>query len=147
MPDLPQRRWLHHTPPSWVKDATFFVTICCQIRGQNQLCHPTASEQLFTALRHYRETQHWYVHLWLLMPDHAHALLSVPSCEDLAKVMAAWKRHTARHAGIEWQKGFFDHRLRSDESFEEKAAYIRQNPVRAGLITNAPDWPHIWTPG
>ncbi len=80
------------------------------------------------------------------MPDHAHALVSCPRTEDLAKVMTASKRHTARHAGIDWKKGFFDHRLRTDESFDEKAFYIRQNPVRVGLITDASDWPHIWTP-
>jgi hypothetical protein len=44
-----------------------------------------------------------------------------------------WKRYTATRAGIRWQRDFFDHRLRADESFEAKSAYIRQNPVRAGL--------------
>jgi hypothetical protein len=32
-----------------------------------------------------------------------------------------------------WQKGFFDHVLRSGESYTEKWHYIRDNPVRAGL--------------
>jgi hypothetical protein len=39
---------------------------------------------------------------------------------------------------------FFDHRVRSEESLEEKACYIRLNPVRAGLITCPDDWPYFW---
>ena len=33
-----------------------------------------------------------------------------------------------------WQKGFFDHVLRSQESAGEKWKYVRENPVRAGLV-------------
>jgi hypothetical protein len=35
-----------------------------------------------------------------------------------------WKRWTARQMGIEWQRDFFEHRLRSDESLREKTDYI-----------------------
>ena len=41
-----------------------------------------------------------------------------------------------------WQAGFFDHVLRSDESRSEKWEYIRMNPVRAGLVEEADDWPY-----
>ncbi|HEY2681003.1 MAG TPA: hypothetical protein VGI59_06740 [Candidatus Udaeobacter sp.] len=40
-----------------------------------------------------------------------------------------------------WQRGIFDHVLRSDESYAEKWNYVRANPVRAGLV-NDPDWPY-----
>ena len=77
------------------------------------------------------------------MPDHIHALLSFPQSERMVKVVADWKRFVARQTGIEWQKGFFDHRLRHDESFEEKAQYIRMNPVRAGMARRSEEWPHV----
>jgi hypothetical protein len=41
---------------------------------------------------------------------------------------------------INWQRNFFDHRQRCDESLAEKFKYIRQNPVRAGLITPSEAW-------
>lgn len=44
--------------------------------------------------------------------------------------------------GIQWQDGFFDHRLRTDESAAEKGNYIRMNPVRAGLVENPEAWPY-----
>ena len=40
-----------------------------------------------------------------------------------------------------WQEGCFDRLLRSDESLSDKWEYMRQNPVRAGLVANPEDWP------
>ena len=48
-----------------------------------------------------------------------------------------------RQAGVpapHWQKDFFDHLLRSNESYSAKWEYVRQNPVRAGLVKDADDW-------
>ena len=41
-----------------------------------------------------------------------------------------------------WQRGFFDHILRSDESYGDKWNYVLENPARAGLVTKADDWPY-----
>ena len=40
-----------------------------------------------------------------------------------------------------WQPEFFDHVLRSEESYAQKWEYVRQNPMRAGLAASANDWP------
>ena len=40
----------------------------------------------------------------------------------------------------EWQPGFFDHLLRREESLSEKWIYVRNNPVRAGLVNDAAEW-------
>ena len=41
-----------------------------------------------------------------------------------------------------WQRGFFDHLLRSAESYGQKWNYVRENPVRAGLVAQPEDWPY-----
>jgi hypothetical protein len=41
-----------------------------------------------------------------------------------------------------WQRGFFDHLIRNLESYGEKWEYVRQNPVRARLVTRPEDWPY-----
>jgi hypothetical protein len=46
------------------------------------------------------------------------------------------------HDGEIWERGFFDHLLRSEESYAQKWAYVQQNPVRAGLVTRMDDWPY-----
>ncbi len=63
------------------------------------------------------------------------------------KAIRDWRRLVAKKAGVVWQDGFFDHRLRGNESYEEKAHYIRMNPVRAGLVTEPREWPYIWEAG
>ncbi len=40
-----------------------------------------------------------------------------------------------------WQPGFFDHIIRHSESYREKWEYVSQNPVRAGLVECAEEWP------
>jgi putative transposase len=58
--------------------------------------------------------------------------------------MRDWKRWTARNLGVVWQRDFFDHRLRQNESYREKYDYIMANPVRAGFVATAEEWPHLW---
>jgi REP element-mobilizing transposase RayT len=89
----------------------------------------------------------WFAHLFLLMPDHVHALLSFPpNRRSIEGVVLDWKRRVARETGVVWQRDFFEHRLRSFESWREKADYILANPVRAGLVTRTEDWPYVWFP-
>jgi hypothetical protein len=41
-----------------------------------------------------------------------------------------------------WRPGFFDHVLRNGESYAQKWNYVRDNPVRAGLVARNEDWPY-----
>ncbi len=127
--------------------ALYFVTICCEARGRNQLGLPDVGAKLLESAVYYHRVQRWWLQLFLLMPDHLHALMAVPTEVSLPEVIRMWKGYQAKASGIKWQAGFFDHRLRSDESEEEKAHYIQMNPVRAGLVTRPDDWPYYWPKG
>jgi putative transposase len=129
-----------------IEEAVFFLTICCRVRGQNQLCDPRTSPSLLNSARHLHDRRDWSLRLILFMPDHAHLLASFPSDKDMSHVISEWKKYTARQYGISWQRGFFDRRLRRDESLVEKADYILNNPVRAGLVAQPRDWPYVWRP-
>jgi putative transposase len=86
----------------------------------------------------------WFAHLILIMPDHVHALLCFPTSKrTIQEVVSDWKRWTNRQLGIKWQRDFFEHRLRNDESARDKAHYILANPVRAGLVTKPEEWPYV----
>ena len=41
-----------------------------------------------------------------------------------------------------WQKGFFDHVMRSEESYSEKWLYVAENPVRKKLAARPEAWPY-----
>lgn len=144
---FPKRGKLPHGTPAWVQDeAIFFITICCVPRGRNQLCHPLVAVTIRETLEFRQTRGDWFVHLWLSMPDHVHALISFPGGQNPTKVMAGWKEVVAKKAAISWQRDYFDHRLRSHESHQEKADYIRQNPVRKGLVSRPDEWEFVWEP-
>ena len=128
------------------RDALFFVTVCCAQRDKSQLTQPAVFMVLAEATEQYRHAGHWRVTSFLAMPDHWHALLAFPNVDKMAKTIRDWKRFTAKQTGIMWQDGFFEHRLRSRQSAEEKWHYIRLNPVRKGLVATPDDWAFVWTP-
>ncbi len=108
------------------------------------LTRPETREILLTAARHYHQTMRWHTRLFLLMPDHLHALVSFLAEEAMAACWRDWKRFTAKQTGVCWQRDFFDHRIRHHEGLEAKAEYIRQNPVRKGLVAKPGDWPWVF---
>ena len=144
-PNTPfQRRTLHHVAPAWVQSGEdFFITVCCERRDENQLCTPSVGGSLIASALNYHERSRWYVSLLVLMPDHFHAILSFPSEEKLSELIRNWKSYTSRQLGITWQRNFFEHRVRGSEEFRLKADYIRQNPVRKGLIDDPRKWPYL----
>jgi REP element-mobilizing transposase RayT len=83
------------------------------------------------------------------MPDHVHFFCAPESnAKTLPVFVGSWKEWTSKgikrelHATSSiWQEEFFDHVLRSSESYGEKWNYVRNNPVRHGLVTNAADRP------
>ena len=80
------------------------------------------------------------------MPDHLHALVSFPKVGSMPQVISSWKHYLSKHQHIEWQRDYFDHRVRDHSNLQKKADYIRQNPVRAGLVTTPEQWSYIWEP-
>ena len=138
------RKPLNHTPHFSARfGATYFVTICCQNRGVNQLCQNAAAREIFETAARYDREQTWHLSLLLLMPDHLHALVSIGGDRSLSTTIAAFKRATAKFAGVTWQRNFFDHRVRDSNDPFGKHMYIRQNPVRAGLVTDETAWPYV----
>ncbi|MCF7763631.1 MAG: hypothetical protein K9N62_08160 [Verrucomicrobia bacterium] len=140
-------RHLPHEVPLWVdpNKETYFITINCRTRGLNQLARNDVAAFLFETVRHRQQASFWWPWLFLLMPDHLHALLSFPlPGKPFRGVISKWKEWTAKQVGIDWQLDFFEHRLRRDESRRAKADYILANPVRAGLVARPEDWPFVY---
>jgi putative transposase len=146
-PNLPSRAKLPHISPAWVSPSSlFFITICGTPRGKNQLCHDLTAGVIFESVDFRQRRLDWYVTLLLLMPDHLHMVAAFPRDLAMKTIIRNWKSLLARTTGIRWQRDFFDHRVRNQASLEEKVAYIRQNPVRGGLVGRADDWKYKWEP-
>ena len=96
------------------------------------------------AVADYHAAGRWWCDLFLLMPDHVHALLAFPHEPGMSVVIRNWKRGAARLQGVRWQENYFDHRIRTKAEAQEKWRYIRRNPVVKGLCVREEDWPHWW---
>jgi len=143
-----RRRLPHFQKTSW----PLFVTFCKFVREPL----PPAARDL--VLRHcLRERGHTLLlHAAVVMPEHVHLLLTplrdadgwpVPLSKILKRIKGASARSVNRRLRTEgpvWQEESFDHVLRSDESLEEKLEYIRQNPVRRGLVKVPAEYPWLW---
>jgi|SRR5665213_719776 len=145
--NLPAHKRLSHEIPLWVNPnrEIYFITINCAERFRNQLALPDTAKKLFETVRHRQEKFLWWPHVFLLMPDHLHALLSFPpSDKPIRLIVSKWKEWTAKTIGINWQSDFFEHRLRHDESRRQKADYILENPVRKKLVAKPEEWPFVY---
>ena len=145
--DIPKRRHLPHEVPLWIdpQREIYFITINCEERTRTQLALPEVASAIFETVSHRQAGHLWWPHLFLLMPDHIHALLSFPpSGKPLKQIVTTWKEWTAKRIGIHWQLDFFEHRLRREESRQQKADYILQNPVRRKLVNRQEDWPFVY---
>jgi putative transposase len=82
------------------------------------------------------------------MPEHIHLLVSEPEVKDLAKAIQALKISVARRrmryhdkdGTTLWQKRYYDHNVRTYESFVEKLRYIHRNPVKRGFVARPGEW-------
>ena len=84
------------------------------------------------------------------MPDHMHALIEGRSAADLRRFLIAFRRRatlatTFTAPGGLWQDGYFERVLREDDEPYAVIDYILNNPVRAGLVTHAVDYPYGWS--
>ena len=123
--EYPER--LHHKTPEWVQSgAMFHVRIrMAEVFGSN-FRESAQAQALLSAARNYHEAAKWWCHLFLLMPDHMHAMLVFPSQSSMSVVIRNWKRATARLHGVQWQDNYFDHRIRNDDESAKTWAYIRR---------------------
>ena len=87
---------------------------------------------------------------YVLMPDHLHAFVALDAERvNLSALMKSLKNVLSkklRERGVappHWQKGFFDHVLRSQESAGQKWKYVRENPVRTGLVEHSSEWRYL----
>jgi len=141
VPTPPRLRWL------FTENPIYYITACTYDRRRILDCADVHDSLIRFGLR-----AHEYgvrVGRYVIMPDHVHLFAGFePESISLSFWMKSFKNaisKTLKHAafpGPHWEKGFFDHVIRSEESCEQKWLYVRDNPVRAGLVRSAEDWPY-----
>jgi putative transposase len=161
--DRPRRldRIFSHAP-------LFFVTFCT--RNRKRIDPLVSAHSAFVKYgKGAAEKFNVAVGRYVIMPDHIHLFVQGDPNFALSPWVGGLKRvisltvstdsqptrlpSQGRHSQVTrlplqgkqnslWQPGFFDHVLRSDESYAQKWEYVRDNPVRAGLVASWQEWPY-----
>ena len=146
------------TPPripnwlSWEQESVYFITFCVEKR-RHVLTSPRAWQITLEILERLNQ---WTTLAAIAMPDHLHILTAPQDREASVAAYSKWFKRWfnetycrpsvsdgfSRGQTWHWQEGCFDRLLRSNESLSDKWAYLRENPVRAGLVTDPDDWPY-----
>lgn len=142
------RKHLRRLERVWIDWPNYFVTTCT-FRRRAILASEAIAKILIDEWRDARDRHGWAIGRYVIMPDHVHFFCSAElGAKTLPTFMQAWKQWTSKRMARElsffgpvWQEEFFDHLLRSSESYSQKWDYVKENPVRAGLVANADEWP------
>ena len=128
----------------------YFITLCTEGRRPVLACKDVQAALERFATRN--ADKGVGIGRYVLMPDHLHLFVRLAPELRLGETVRLLKRALSpglnKH-GIpspHWQAGFFDHVLRSDESYAAKWGYVRENPVRALLVKSGADWPYQGEP-
>ncbi len=126
----------------------YFVTTCTNKR--RPILNNVAIHKRFVEFGKTGGDRGAWLGAYVLMPDHLHAFVVI---DDERLNLSTWVKSlkntlskTLNEQGIaspHWQKGFFDHILRSGESYSAKWEYVRDNPVRAELAKDWRAWPFV----
>jgi len=94
------------------------------------------------------DAQCYHLLAWVIMPNHVHVLIETRQGHPLPEVVHSWKSYTANRAnqvlgraGPFWHREYFDRYIRDERHLEQAVLYLHGNPVTAGLVERAEDWP------
>jgi putative transposase len=127
---------------------TYFITICAHMQ-RNLFQRAEVAELMVETFLKYRDAEEFELHEYVVMPNHVHLLLTLDDQQPLGRVIQLIKggfSYSLRKSGLifqeVWQQRYFDRRVRDANEFMTFAQYIRQNPVRKGLVEIAEDYPY-----
>ena len=152
---------------AYVPGGSYFFTVVTE-RRQPVLTNADVRMALRDAIAIVRETLPFQIDGWILLPDHLHAIWTLP--EGDADFSSRWrliKRHVTRSCGAAyarpeyltgrraakqcgtfWQHRFWEHLLRDERDFRQHLDYLHGNPLKHGLVEQVADWPwssfHRW---
>ncbi|MGE0700326.1 MAG: transposase [Hyphomicrobiaceae bacterium] len=115
-------------------------------------------ESLRAAVRETRSRFPFQIDAMVILPDHLHAIWTLPEGDADFSVRWRWIKirfaraitatepidavRAARGERGIWQRRFWEHAIRDDRDFANHVGYCWFNPVKHGLVQNIEDWPY-----
>jgi putative transposase len=146
---------------------SYFITTTV-VEWQNILNSVSILESIIKSLKYCIAQKGLHLHAYVLMPNHAHYIVSLETSKKLSDVIRDFNRFTSRRiteeleetgridsleifhkAALEegrgnrykvWQDGFHPIAIESSDFFRQKIEYLHDNPVRKGFIERPEEW-------
>jgi len=120
-------------------------------RGNDRQCcflQPTDFVNYLYHLKHYAREQHVAIHAWVLMSNHVHLLCTAETSGGISKMMQCIGRNYVQQfnqnhqrTGTLWEGRFKSWPVLNAQYLFQLYRYIELNPVRAGIVQHAIDYP------
>lgn len=127
-------------PVHRIKAAGAYFVTTSTWQKMSILAKSEAANILIVTMQEYRRLGRYFLHDFVIMPDHLRMILTPRSDLSLEKAVQLIKGASSREIGKMktvrhpiWQSGFHEHWIRSVEHYEIQRAYLRNNPVEARL--------------
>ena len=126
--------------------ATYFVTTKA-FQSTSVFQVSSSAEVLIRKMVEYRDKGNYFLHEFVVMPNHLHLLITPGSSTSLERAMqlikggSSYEIHRLRGTYSQvWQSGFHESRVRDSHDYKSKADYIFYNPVVAKLVDRPDEW-------
>ena len=147
--DIATRKRLHLEFFNYSDNYQIYFTTICIKNKINYLLNSNLAKNIIDQLKFRRNNNEIKLYAYCIMPDHIHLLLSLGESyrKNLQNWMESFKRYTSKIAKANyqinhfWQKNFYDHIIRKEESLVMIVEYILNNPVRKGMVLDWRDYP------
>ncbi|MBI4643592.1 MAG: transposase [Deltaproteobacteria bacterium] len=141
--------------PHWqFPGSTYFVTFGLK----SGILSKDERKIVLDTIKHFHKSR-YLVTTAVIMPNHVHLMLKPVVSESEAdfsvskilqgiKGFSAWTINKSRGTkGALWIEESYDRIVRDYDEFLEKWNYIRENPVKAGLVQAPENYAFLWEPG
>jgi putative transposase len=144
-----------------------FVTTTV-VEWQNVFTAIPYFEIIIESLKHCIQNKGLHLHGYVIMPNHAHYILSSDDGTKLSHIMRDFATYTSRHLSGQleeegrreilkvfrraaraggrgnvykvWQEGYHPIALDSEDFFSQKLNYLHDNPIRKGFVERPEHW-------
>ncbi len=135
---------------------TYFFTVNLLDRRERLLVEHVHAFR--DAVRKVRAQHPFHIDAWVVLPDHAHCVRTLPLGDD--DYSSRWKaikiafakslpkserlstvRERKGERGI-WQRRFWEHTIRDESDYAAHVDYVHINPLKHGLVEQVADWPY-----
>jgi REP element-mobilizing transposase RayT len=131
--------------------ADYFLTFSALIMPQ----FSAAERDIVMACVRFGHPERWMLHGAVVMPDHVHMLLAPADIQgkwlSLAEIVRSVKGVSARRInqsrgtrGPVWMSEYYDRIVRDQADFDVKIEYMKNNPIKRGLVARPEDWDALW---